>query len=75
MKSGKSVPAPASAPPSTTPNAMDTESGIDMNFDFMDFDYSVFEDDSNADNLLDKACNDVMFYELKSKTVPEETET
>lgn len=54
---------------------MDTESGIDMNFDFMDFDYSVFEDDSNVDSLLDKACNDVMFYELKSKTVPEETET
>lgn len=60
---------------STTPNVMDNESGIDMNFDFMDFDYSVFEDDSNVDSLLDKACNDVMFYELKSKTVPEETET
>lgn len=57
------------------PNVMDTESGIDMNFDFVDFDYSVFEDDSNIDSLLDKACNDVMFYELKSKTVPEETET
>lgn len=70
MKSGKSDPA---AP--TTPNVMDNESGIDMNFDFMDFDYSVFEDDSNVDSLLDKACNDVMFYELKSKTVPEETET
>lgn len=55
--------------------AMDNESGIDMNFDFTDFDYSVFEDDSNVDSLLDKACNDVMFYELKSKTVPEETET
>lgn len=52
---------------------MDNESGIDMNFDFVDFDYSVFEDDTNS--LLDKACNDVMFYELKSKTVPEETET
>lgn len=69
MKSGKNVHTP------TTPNVMDNESGIDMNFDFMDFDYSVFEDDSNVDSLLDKACNDVMFYELKSKTVPEETET
>lgn len=57
------------------PNVMDNESGIDMNFDFIDFDYSVFENDSNIDSLLDKACNDVMFYELKSKTVPEETET
>lgn len=57
------------------PNVMDNESGIDMNFDFIDFDYSVFEDGSNANSLLDKACNDVMFYELKSKTVPEETET
>lgn len=26
-------------------------------------------------HLLDKACDDVRFYELKSKTVPEETET
>lgn len=53
---------------------MDNESGIDMNFDFIDFEY-VFEDDKNAMSLLDKACDDVMFYELKSKTVPEETET
>lgn len=73
MKSGRS--APPTAPSASTPNAMDNESGIDMNFDFMDFDYSVFEDDSNVDTLLDKACDDVMFYELKSKTVPEETET
>lgn len=69
MTSGKSTHT------NSTPNVMDNESGIDMNFDFMDFDYSVFEDDSNVDSLLDKACNDVMFYELKSKTVPEETET
>lgn len=50
------------------------ESGIDLNFDFIDFDCSVFEDD-NTFSLLDKASHDVMFYELKSKTVPEETET
>lgn len=50
------------------------ESGIDLNFDFIDFDCNVFEDDSTF-SLLDKATNDVMFYELKSKTVPEETET
>lgn len=61
--------------PADAPNVMDNESGIDMNFDFIDFDYSVFDDGTNADTLLDKACNDVMFYELKSKTVPEETET
>lgn len=51
---------------------MDNESGIDMNFDFVDFDYSVLDDTMS---MLDKACDDVMFYELKSKTVPEETET
>lgn len=54
--------------------AMAGESGIDLNFDFIDFDCSVFEDDSTF-SLLDKASHDVMFYELKSKTVPEETET
>lgn len=43
------------------------ESGIDLNFDF-DFDYSVFDDLIGPDNQ-----QDVMFYELKSKTVPEET--
>lgn len=53
---------------------MDNESGIDMNFDFIDFG-CIFEDDKNAMSLLDKACDDIMFYELKSKTVPEETET
>lgn len=53
---------------------MDNESGIDMNFDFVDFDYSVFDDATNNMPLLDKSCNDVMFYELKSKTVPEEME-
>lgn len=75
MKSGKGMPATAAPTAAAPNNVMDNESGIDMNFDFMDFDYSVFEDDSNVDTLLDKACNDVMFYELKSKTVPEETET
>ncbi|XP_037925387.1 microphthalmia-associated transcription factor isoform X2 [Hermetia illucens] len=45
------------------------ESGIDLNFDF-DFDYSVFDDLIGPDNQ-----QDVMFYELKSKTVPEETPT
>lgn len=50
------------------------ESGVDLNFDFIDFDSNVFDDDSTF-SLLDKATNDVMFYELKSKTVPEETET
>lgn len=50
------------------------ESGIDLNFDIIDFDCSVFEDD-NTFSMLDKATQDVMFYELKSKTVPDEAET
>lgn len=57
-----------------TTRTMAGESGVDLNFDFIDFDSNVFDDDSTF-SLLDKATNDVMFYELKSKTVPEETET
>lgn len=44
------------------------ESGIDLDFDLVDFDCSVFEED--AFMLLDKT-HDGGFYELKSKTVPE----
>lgn len=47
------------------------ESGIDLNFDLVDFDCSVFED--NAFNILGKPQDEMEFYELKSKTVPEET--
>lgn len=53
---------------------MTNESGIDMNFDFIDFDCSVFDDEQSF-SLLDKATSNEVFYELKSKTVPEETET
>lgn len=51
---------------------MATESGIDMNFDFIDFDCSVFEDE--AFSIFDKS-HEAMFYELKSKTVPPAEET
>lgn len=46
------------------------ESGIDMNFDLVDFDCSVFEED--AISMLEKSNDVMMFYELKSKTVPDE---
>lgn len=48
------------------------ESGIYLNFDSVDFDCSVFEDD--AFTSLGPS-HDSMFYELKSKTVPEESPT
>lgn len=48
------------------------ESGIDLNFDFIDFDCSVFEDE--AFSVFDKS-QDSMFYELKSKTVLPSEET
>lgn len=50
------------------------ESGIDLNFDSIDFDFNIFDDDM-AFEMLDKPASDVVFYELKSKTVPEEAET
>lgn len=47
------------------------ESGIDLNFDFIDFD---FIDEAFA--VFDHRSNDAaMFYELKSKTVPPLDET
>lgn len=45
------------------------ESGIDLNFDLVDFDLGVFDEDSFP-MFPDKTSND--FYELKSKTIPEE---
>lgn len=52
---------------------MATESGIDLNFDFIDFDCSVFEDE--AFSIFEKSHDAAMFYELKSKTVPPAEET
>lgn len=49
------------------------ESGIDLNFDFIDFDCSVFEDEAFA--VFDRSNDSAMFYELKSKTVPPLDET
>lgn len=52
------------------------ESGIDLNFDFIDFDCGIFDDDALGFGLgLDRSLDAAMFYELKSKTVPPADET
>lgn len=45
------------------------ESGVYMNFDLSNFDCSIL-DDNEFCNM--GSFNDSMFYELKSKTVPED---
>lgn len=46
------------------------ESGIDLNFDFIDFDCGVFDDEAlGLGSALDRSLDAAMFYELKSKIV------
>lgn len=45
------------------------ESGVFTNFDLVDFDCSILDDNDFCNT---GPFNDSMFYELKSKTVPED---
>ena len=45
------------------------ESGINLDFDLMDFDCSVFEEDALA--LFDRNQDGDVFYKLKSKVIAE----
>jgi hypothetical protein len=45
------------------------ESGINLDFDLMDFDCSVFEEDALA--LFDRQQDGDIFYKLKSKAISE----
>jgi hypothetical protein len=56
------------------------ESGINLDFDLMDFDYSSFQDDvyslldRSQDGISETTANVNGFYELKSKVVIDEIE-
>jgi hypothetical protein len=57
-----------------------SESGINLDFDVMDFDYSSFQDDiyslldRSQDGITESAASVNGFYELKSKAIVDEIE-